>query len=60
MLQATIDGSERERKKIAEELHDQINAQLTVVRMVLAREAVDEQRREEAITHHELHSLMAS
>lgn len=37
MLRATIEGSERERRKIAEELHDQINAQLTVVRMAMAR-----------------------
>lgn len=38
MLEATIQGGERERKKIAEELHDHINAQLTVVRMSLVRE----------------------
>lgn len=39
MLKATIEGSELARKKIAEELHDQINAQLTVVRMAMARNA---------------------
>lgn len=38
MLEASIQGGERERKKIAEELHDHINAQLTVVRMSLVRE----------------------
>lgn len=37
MLKASIDGGEKERKKIAEELHDHINAQLTVVRMSLTR-----------------------
>ncbi len=37
MLKASIDASERERKKIAEELHDHINAQLTVVRLSLVR-----------------------
>lgn len=38
LLQATIEGSELARKKMAEELHDQINAQLTVVRMNLAQQ----------------------
>lgn len=41
LLSATIEGSERERKKISEELHDQINAQLTVVRMAVAQQGGD-------------------
>lgn len=48
MLAATIRGGERERKKIAEELHDHINAQLTVVRMSLSREK-DSETASEAI-----------
>lgn len=36
LLRSSIDGAEAERKKIAEELHDQINAQLTVARMAMA------------------------
>ncbi|GGH71028.1 hypothetical protein GCM10011318_13640 [Phaeocystidibacter marisrubri] len=41
LLRATIEGSERERKMISEELHDQINAQLTVVRMAVAQNGGD-------------------
>ncbi|NVK05480.1 MAG: hypothetical protein HWD92_11685 [Flavobacteriia bacterium] len=42
LLAASIQGGERERKKIAEELHDHINAQLTVVRMSLSRDKENE------------------
>lgn len=42
LLKASIDSSENERTKIAEELHDQVNAQLTVVRMAIARSEKNE------------------